>query len=460
MKHHRIEKDILGSVKVPSGAYYGVFTARASENFKISGMKVNPLLNKSIIKIKMAAAYANFECGRLKKKEANAIIKACNLLLKNYSDYEDNFPLDVFQAGAGTPAHMNINEVIANLALEILGKKKGQYEFLDPHNHVNFGQSSNDVIPTAIRIASLESSKALEKELGALIASLKDKEKKFSSLVKAGRTHLQDALPITLGQEFGAYRSDLEKRLDFFISSLRNLRSLHIGGTAVGTGANAHRNFSKLAVMNLKKITSLDLSIAKNKIEETQFMSDFLDVSSALRTLATDLNKISNDLKLLSSGPVSGLNEISLPLVEPGSSIMPSKFNPSIIEMMNMVCFQVIGNDHVVQNAVEAGQLELNVMTPLIAHNLLESINILANAVKTFNEKCVKGIKPNRKVLEEYFRKNFSVGTLLNPVIGYDKTAELIKEAIKKNKPVKEVAIEKGVLTKKEADKIFSGKFG
>lgn len=456
--HIRIEHDIMGPVKVPYDAYYGIFTVRAETNFPISGLRINNELQKAILKVKLAGAKANGKLKRIEKKKSKAIIKACEEILDDYDYFKDHFIIDVFQAGAGTPWHMNTNEVIANLAIENLGHNKGDYKVIDPHNDVNHGQSTNDVIPTSIRIASLEMERRLISEIEDLIYSLRKKGKEFSKFIKSGRTHLMDAVPIRLGDDFYAYADDLEKRKKHIMESSKNLSELQIGGSAIGTGLNSHPSFSKEVVNILRKMSKLNLKVAKNKIEETQFMGDLLDTSSGLRSLAVSLNKIANDLRLLSSGPTTGFNEISLPEVEPGSSIMPSKFNPSIPEMLNMVCFQVFGNDEVVREAASAGQLELNVMTPVLAHNLLQSFEILTNGIKQFNDLCVKGIKANKEVLENYFLNNPIVGTVLNPLIGYDKTAELIREAIHKRKSVKELAIQKGIIDEKEADKIFSKK--
>jgi len=454
----RIEKDILGKVKVPFNAYYGNQTVRASENFPISGFRIHEEMNRALIQIKIAAAKANAQCGVLDNKISIALTKAGEHILKNYQKFQNQFIIDVYQAGAGTPWHMNANEVITNVALELSRKKKGDYKSIDPHDHTNMGQSTNGVIPTAMRISSIKLTDKLIIEMAAFIQELNKKGKQFKDLVKSGRTHLQDAVPITLGNEFTAWAADMEKRLVQIEHARINLYHLHIGGTAIGTGLNAHPRFSKLTVKNLRKQTGLHFSIATNKIEQTQFMGDFLDLSAALRTFAVDLNKIANDLRLLSSGPTTGLQEIQLPQVEPGSSIMPSKFNPSMAEMVNMVCYQVIGNDLTIEQATQAGQLELNVMTPVIAHNLLQSLDILTNGIREFNNRCVKNIKANKKILQEYFEKSPSVGTVLNPVIGYDKTAEVIREAINKNKSVKTIAVEKGYISETIADKLFSKK--
>jgi len=374
----RTEKDVMGKVRVPSKMYYGIFTVRASENFNVSGIGIHYELNRAIVEIKKAAAKANMECGVLDRKLGNAIVKACNEVLRG--KYEDQFVLDVYQAGAGTPWNMNVNEVVANVALEILGKKKGNYEVVDPHDHVNMSQSSNDVIISATRIASLILIERFLPELERLIGSLKRKSKEFRKLAKSGRTHYRDAVPITLGQEFGAWASDLEKRLKTIKNSKKNLTSIPIGGTAVGTGFNAPKGFDKKVVKNLnknlKKSLNFRLSVAKNKIEELQFMSDLLDLSAALRSLVVDLDKICNDIMFLSSGPRTGLGEIILPKVEPGSSIMPGKFNPSMAEMLRMVCDQVIGNDASIKEAAQRGNLELNVNAPVIAHGLLQDLDM------------------------------------------------------------------------------------
>ena len=453
----RIERDILGSVKVPSDAYYGIFTVRAVKNFPISSLRIPKELNRALIEVKMAAALANMDCGVLDRKVGRAIVKACKKLLRE-GRYDREFVVDVYQAGAGTPWHMNVNEVVANLALEILGKRKGSYSIVDPHDHVNLGQSTNDVVPTGIRIACVRLTKRLESELKRIIVVFAKKERQFKSLVKIGRTHLQHAVPITLGKEFGAWRSDLEKRLDVLKGSLGNLLELHIGGSAVGTGLNVAPGFDRKCVAYIRKITGIHFRVARNKIEGTQFMGDFLDLSGALRTIVSDLGKIANDIRLLSSGPTSGLNEISLPELEPGSSIMPGKINPSIAEMMNMVCYQVIGNDETIQHCVESGQLELNVMTPVLAYNLIQSLEILNNGIREFNENGIARVKANDVVLKKYFAGNPGVGAVLNSVIGYERTAKVVREAIRKNKSIREVVIEKKIIGKKEADKLFSNR--
>ncbi len=452
----RIEKDIMGPVRVPQNAYYGNQTVRAATNFPISGLRINPALTTALIEIKKAAAQANYACKTLDAKRKNAIVKACNEVLKHPDQYVDQFIIDVFQAGAGTPWHMNVNEVLTNKALEIMKKEKGDYATLDPHDHVNKSQSTNDVMMSALRIATLTQLNLLHIALTDFIKALTKKGTEFKRLTKAGRTHMQDAVPITLGQEFDAWAATLSKRKKILAISEKNICSLHLGGTAVGTGFNVPKGFDREVITTLKKNTKLPLTRATNKVEQTQFLSDFLDVSGALRTLATDLTKIANDLRLLSSGPRTGIGEITLPQVEPGSSIMPAKFNPSMVEMLNMICFQVMGNDHTIQQAAEAGQLELNVFGPVLAHNLLMSITILASGLTQTTTRCITGIAANKKTLQHYLEMSPAIGTVLSPVIGYEQTAILIQKAITSDKSVKQVAIEEGVISKRVADKLFT----
>jgi len=452
-KGYRTEKDILGSVKVPFSAYYGIQTVRASKNFPISSLRINPTLNKALAHVKIAAALVNAEAKKLDTKIAQAIVKAGKDVISG--KYDDQFIVDVYQAGAGTPWHMNMNEVLANVALEKLRKKKGNYKVIDPHNHVNMGQSTNDVIPTSLRIASLQLTNQLLPEISKLVASLKKKGKQFKFLTKSGRTHLQDAVPITLGREFTAWAHAIEKTIKSIKDATKNLQQLGIGGTAIGTGLNSFPSFGTKAVKHLKKQTKLQLSVANDKIETTQFMGDFLNLSGALRTLAVELTKVSNDIRLLNSGPQTGLNEITLPQVEPGSSIMPNKFNPSMAEMMNMVCYQVMGNDETIKEAAVSGQLELNVMTPVLAHNLLQSLEILRTGIKEFNDKCIKGVVANKKILKHYCEVTPSYGTVLNSIVGYDEAAKLIRKSLKENKSIKQIAIEESIITKREAERLF-----
>ncbi len=442
-KRFRIEGDFLGRVKVPKDAYHGSFTARAMENFKISDYKNDRDFIKVIILIKRSAAIVNSRLKLLNENLGRAIVKACDNILKD-ENFEKYFPVDVFQAGAGTPLNMNVNEVIANKGSRILGKKLGSY-FVNPNDHVNMSQSSNDVIPSAIRITALLKLKELERELINLVKSMNRKSKQFKNVWKVGRTHLMDALPITLGKEFDAYSFIIERKLKSIQKAKELLRELNLGGTAIGTGVNANKRFSKLIVKELNKTTRLNLHVSQNKIALTQSMGDFSVLSSSLKNLSLEIIKICNDFMFMNSGPRAGIREIILPEVEPGSSIMPGKVNPSICEAMIMVCNQVIGNDIVTTNCVKSGNLELNVMTPLIAHNLLESIEILTNGIKMFNERCVKGIKANKERCRELLDNSLEYATRLNPVLGYDKVAEIVREALKKNKSIKEILNEKGL---------------
>lgn len=452
----RIEKDSLGSKKIHYNAYYGIESIRSKENFPISGLKPNKELIKAIAVVKIACTTANYKTKKLDRKKGFAIIKAGKEVLKGR--FKDEFIVDPFQAGAGTSFNMNANEVIANRTLELLRKRKGDYETINPHDHVNMSQSTNDVFPTCIRISSLISTQKLINSLKNLEKTLYKKTKQFSNTIKSGRTHLQDALPITLGQEFSGYRYCIKKRIKKISFECENLKELNIGGTAIGTGLNASKKYALNALKEIEKLTKIKFKKSENYFEITQSMSDFCSLSSNLKNLAIELIRIANDLRLLSSGPKTGLNEIILPAVQQGSSIMPGKINPSIPEMLNMVCFQVIGNDTTICLAAQAGQLELNVMMPVIAHNLLQSIEILTNAINVFTNKCVKGIKANKQKCLEYAKKSTAIVTVLTPKIGYDKAAELAKEALKKDKTIIEVAKEKKILSEKEIKRIFDWK--
>jgi fumarate hydratase class II/aspartate ammonia-lyase len=441
----RKEKDSLGYVELQDEVYYGVQTQRAINNFPVSGIKSHPVFNKSFVLIKKAAAQANMQLGLLDKKKSAAIIKACDEILSG--KLHENFVVDVFQAGAGTSHHMNVNEVIANRAAEILGGKKGDTELVSPNDDVNMAQSTNDTYPTAMRVACLFLLHELLPVLKKIQNTFYSKTKAFEKIVKSGRTHLQDASPITLGQEFSGYAEIIKEHTRLISDSGKELLILGIGGTAVGTGLNTHPKFAQLITKNLSSYTGFRLKYASNKFAAMQSMYPFTNLSSMLKNFCADLTKISNDLRLLSSGPTTGLYEIKLPQVQPGSSIMPGKFNPSIPEMMNMVCFQVMGNDFAVTLSSQAGQLELNVMMPLIAFNLLLSLEILKNAVKIFDEKCVKGITANKEKCRHYAENSISIITALNPIIGYLRASEIAKETLRTGKPVMDTIKEKNILT-------------
>ncbi len=452
----RKEIDPLGEKVIPKNAYYGIQTARAIENFPVSGIKEPIVFIKAYVLIKKAAAIANSQVGWLKKEYSDAITKACDEVLEG--NLMDQFIVDVFQAGAGTSFNMNVNEVISNRALEILGKIKGDYKILSPNDHVNMGQSTNDTFPTALHISVLMALQSLLKELELLSEAFNTLGKKYSKTLKSGRTHLQDAVPVTIGQEFGAYGTAIENACRELKRRQENLFSVALGGTATGTGANAHPDYKRIAISELSKMTGFPLRSAGNSFESLQSHRSAQTVSSGLKELALELIRIANDLRLLSSGPTTGLDEITLPPVQPGSSIMPGKVNPVMAECLDMVAYQVIGNDLAVSMAVQAGQLELNVMTPAIVYNLHFSIQILTNYLPIFRKKCVEGITVNEKRCNEYLEKNPSLATMLSPYIGYLEAAKIAKQSQKEGRSVKEIALEKKLLKPEEIDKIFSKK--
>jgi aspartate ammonia-lyase len=450
----RKERDSLGEKLVPDDAYYGIQTVRASENFPISGLREHSSLVESIVFVKKAAALTNHELGRLEEGKKAAIVSACDQILKG--SLRNQFIVDIFQMGAGTSFHMNCNEVIANRAEEILGGRKGEYNFIHPNDHVNMGQSTNDVFPTSMQLAALILLRDhFYSPLKSLEKSFYTKADEFDRVIKSGRTHLQDATPIRLGQEFGAYGKALEKSRLFIENSSQSLKELGIGGSAVGTGLNTSPGYGEKIVQKLSQLTGLNLVQAEDLREAMQSMRPMAEISSALRNLALELTRISNDLRLLSSGPRTGLAEIKLPAVAPGSSIMPGKINPSMLEMMNMVCYQVIGCDTTICNAVHAGQLEVNVMMPVISFNLNFMIDILGNALKQVKDKCVDGIKAVPERGKTYAEGSIGIVTVLSPYIGYLKAAEIAKEAIDQGKTIIEVVEEKRLLTKGQIKKIL-----
>lgn len=447
----RIEKDSLGEVHVPVRALYGAQTQRAVENFPISGLRPWRAFIWSMAVIKRAAAEVNYSLGLFSDREvdgkkftakqlAEAIQQAAQEVMEGKWDAE--FVVDPFQAGAGTSHHMNVNEVIANRATQLLGGELGQY-YVHPNDHVNMSQSTNDTIPTAIRLGALWRLDELLGVLKELQTALEAKAREFDDIVKSGRTHLQDAVPIRLGQEFGAYARAIERDAERIQRSAEGLRRLGIGGTAVGSGLNAHPEYHSRMVKKLSELTGLKLYESDNLFESMQSMADIVDFSASIRTLAVTLTRIANDLRLLASGPATGLDEIRLPAVQPGSSIMPGKVNPVMAEMLNQAMFHVIGCDVTVMLAAQAGQLELNVMMPIIAHNLFEMMQVTIGAVRAFTERAVKGITANREKAEGWLAKNAIVVTALNPLIGYAQGAALVKEALARNASIREVAIEK-----------------
>ena len=449
----RTERDPLGEVSVPAAALYGAQTQRAVENFPISGLRALPAFVRAIARIKRAAAVTHQVTGRLDAERSAAIVRAADEVLAGAHD--DQFVVDVYQAGAGTSLNMNVNEVIANRANEMLGAARGAYAPVHPNDHVNMAQSTNDVIPTAMRLAMLDEVGPLTAALVALQSSLATKAGEFDHIVKAGRTHLQDAMPIRLGQEFGAWAGSVERAARRIVDAAGYLRDLGIGGTAVGTGVNAEPAYPALIVAELRRMTSQPLRAGVNRVQLMQSMGDFVAFSGALRGAAIELAKIANDLRLLASGPRTGLGEIVLPEVQPGSSIMPGKVNPSIPEMVNQVCCQVIGNDTAVAVAGEQGQLELNVMMPVIAHNILFSMQIMANAARALDVRCVAGISAVEAQAAYWVERSTALATALAPRIGYARAAELAKESLRTGEPIRDIARRLELLPPDELERVL-----
>jgi fumarate hydratase, class II len=439
-KSYRIERDSFGEIRVPEHALYGAQTVRAVENFPISGLRPWRAFVWSMAMIKRSAAIVNRDLGLLDAERANAIAQAAQEVIEGR--WDDEFVVDPFQAGAGTSHNMNMNEVLANRATQILGGKLGEYR-VHPNDHVNMAQSTNDTIPTAIRLGVLWRLNELLGTVEGLAAALREKAVEFDDIVKSGRTHLQDAVPVRLGQEFGAYARAVARDSERISRSADGLRRLGIGGTATGTGLNAHPDYHTQMVERLCELTGLTLYESNDLMESMQSMADPADFSASLRTLAITLTRIANDFRLLSSGPSTGLDEIRLPALQPGSSIMPGKVNPVMAEMLNMAMFHVQGCDHTVALAAQAGQLELNVMMPIIAHNLFESIQVMIGSIHAFTEKAVRDLQANREKAEGWLAKNAIVVTALNPIIGYSTGAALVKEAIARDTTIREVALEK-----------------
>ncbi len=449
----RIERDSLGEREVPADVYYGIHTLRSLENFSFSDKKFQSEFIESLAIIKLAAVRVNRKLGFIDEKRAGAIEKASLELIEGR--FSDQFPLDIFQSGSGTSTNMNINEVIANRACEILGAKKGDRSVVHPNDHVNMGQSTNNVIPTAMRMTALRLMDDLIASLRRLSTSFKRKSEEFRRVIKSGRTHLQDAVPITLGQEFHAYQTALRKDLIRLEEAKENLREIGVGGNAVGTGINTHPNFRHEVVMEISRITGVEFKVPQDGIEITQFLTDIAHLSSILRLISLDINKIANDLRLLGSGPKTGLYEIVVPPVEPGSSIMPGKVNPSILEAVNMACLAIQGNDYIIANAAQAGQLELNTHMPIVAYCIIDSIKLLSRIGVLMAEKCVDGIDVNEDRCREYFEKSIGLATVLNPYIGYDRAAEVAKEALMEGRTIREIVLEKGILDEDELDSIL-----
>lgn len=448
----RVESDLLGELKVPADALYGVQTQRGINNYHISRktMSMYPDFIIAIAYVKLAAVETNHTLGVINDEIAGAISQACREIIDG--KWHDNFPIDMMQGGAGTSVNMNANEVIANRALEIMGHEKGDYQYCYPNDHCNCGQSTNDVYPTTIRLALIRMNKSLIAALTGLISALRYKGDEFKDVIKMGRTQLQDAVPMTSGQEFNAYANNLEEEILNLERNVKLLHEINMGGTAIGTGLNAVPGFAKLCAANLSKLTGEAFVSASDLIEATPDTGAYVSYSSALKRLAVKLSKICNDLRLMASGPRCGLHEINLPAKAPGSSIMPGKVNPVIPEVVNQVCFKVIGNDTAVSFAAEAGQLQLNVMEPVITECLIESLVWLKNGIETLTEECVLGITVNKEHCLEMVKNSIGIVTALNPYIGYKTSSKVAKEAFETNRSVYEIVLEKGLMTQEKLD--------
>ena len=445
---YRTDTDSLGKIKIPSDSYYGPFTARALKQYHVTGNRTHTLLLDAFVMIKRSAAVANIKVGAIDKKRGNAIISACDKILAG--KFHDQFVIDAINSGAGTAFNMNTNEVIANVALQISGKKKGQYEILHPNDHVNMSQSSNDTFPTAMHVAILTSLKKTIPVIDGLIKSLNKKAKQFANYKKIGRTHLMDALPVTLGNQFSAYSTSISKARNAILLAKKELEFVALGATAVGTGANAPKGYRKIAINELAKISKLSIRPEKDMQHSLQSKFAVANISSSIKNLAIELSKLSNDIRLMASGPVAGISEIEIPVVHAGSSIMPGKVNPSLAECMNMICFNIFGNDTTVSNAAKAGQFELNVMLPVMLKCVLESTDMLNNFLPIFTANLIDGLTANKQKLQQNIENSPVIVTLLAPKIGYQKSAELLKESLKKGKKIRELAISKKLLTNQQ----------
>ncbi|NMD72533.1 aspartate ammonia-lyase [Bacillus sp. DNRA2] len=449
----RIEKDFLGEKEVPVDAYYGIQTLRAVENFPITGYQIDEELIKAVVMVKKAAAMANMEIKHLYSGIGEAIVKAADEMLEG--KWLDQVIVDPIQGGAGTSLNMNVNEVLANRAIELQGKAKGDYYHCSPNTHVNMAQSTNDVFPTAIHLSVLKLLEKLLETMENMHQVFQGKAQEFNAVIKMGRTHLQDAVPIRLGQEFEAYSRVIKRDITRINHSRQYLFEINMGATAVGTGLNADPKYIKLVVKHLAEISGLPLKGAEHLVDATQNTDAYTEVSAALKVCMINLSKIANDLRLMASGPRAGLAEISLPPRQPGSSIMPGKVNPVLPELINQVAFQVIGNDHTICLASEAGQFELNVMEPILVFNLLQSISIMNNAFRTFTDHCIKGIKANEERLKDYVEKSVGIITAINPHLGYDVAARIAREAILTGASVRELCLKYDVLTEEELNLIL-----
>ncbi|MCG3086905.1 aspartate ammonia-lyase [Sporosarcina cyprini] len=450
----RIEHDFLGEKEIPNDVYYGIQTMRATENFPITKERMHPELIRAIGVVKKAAAISNHFVNDLPKELVVAIVQAADEVIEG--KLVDHFIVDPIQGGAGTSFNMNANEVIANRALEIMGQPKGDYSIVSPNNHVNMSQSTNDAFPTAIKIAAQRLVNELLEAMDQLVDELKGKEQEFDGIIKMGRTHLQDAVPIRLGQEFGAYRSVIERDIERIARTKPLLSSVNMGATAIGTGLNANADYIEMVVDQLSSISGLPLQSAGNLIDSTQNTDVYTELSSALKICMINLSKMANDLRLMASGPRAGFSELNLPARQPGSSIMPGKVNPVMAEVLNQIAFQVIGNDHTISLASEAGQFELNVMEPVLVYNLLQSLTIMKNGIQVFREYCISGITANAERMKEYVEKSIGTLTALSPYIGYEMSSKIARESFETGVPIKELCLHYEVLTNEELDRLLN----
>lgn len=450
---YRIESDSIGSREVPKEAYYGVQTLRAAENFKITGLKTHKEFIKSLAEVKKASAITNREIGILNNDVENAIVKACDEIIDGR--LHEEFITDPIQGGAGTSMNMNANEVIANRAIEFLGGEKGEYSIVHPNDHVNMGQSTNDVIPTAGKLTALKLIPKAIFQLKRLQEALKKKSEEFNNIIKMGRTQMQDAVPVRLGQEFAAYSTVVGRDIKRINRAMESLTVINMGATAIGTGINAHCEYEGKIIPNLRKVTNIMLNQSEDLVDGTQNIDCFVEISAALKACAVNLSKIANDLRLMSSGPRTGFGEINLPAKQNGSSIMPGKVNPVIPEVVNQVAFNIIGNDTTISMAAEAGQLELNAFEPVIFYKLFESIETLTRGVNTFVDNCVSGITANEKRCKELVENSIGIVTALCPHVGYKEAARIAKAAMKTGEPVRDITLKLGILKEDEVDEVF-----
>lgn len=454
MSSFRIDKDSLGEIKVPYDAYYGPFTVRASNQYKITGQRSHPDLIKAYAMIKKGAALSNCELGSLPVEVSSAIVKACDNLLSG--EFLGQIIIEPINSGAGTALNMNINEVIANIALETIGEEKGKYEIISPNDHVNMSQSSNDTFPTAMHLSILLGLKNFLQAIDQLIKSLKNKSIEFRETMKIGRTHLMDALPITLGDEFSAYHTSIRIARQKIVQASENLYAVALGGTAVGSGANSPPGYQEASIRHLKDLSQLNIKSSENLYFALQSRFDVTCYSSSIRNLAVELIKLANDVRLMASGPTAGLAEIVIPVVHAGSSIMPGKINPSLAECLNMICFNIIGNDLAVTMASQAGQFELNVMLPGMLKWVLDSMDMLRNFLPVFSANLIEGIQANVDKLSRYVYRSPVLVTVLNPYIGYVKASEIYKKALETNRNVKDIVVEEGLMKAEDVERVFS----